>query len=62
MPDDWVQLGFSPSAVRLGQIQEVQIPAARVSTKPERDQYELMWRGFVSSKRSLLDFSAFALA
>ena len=59
--EEWARIKLSLSALRLGDVKGVLIPAAKVSTNAERKEFRDMWHShLVPGGRSLLDFPAFA--
>ena len=60
--EEWAGIKLSPSASRLGEMQGVLIPAAKLNTGAERKKFREVWHShFVPGGRNLLDFPAFIL-
>ena len=60
--EEWAGIELSPSAARLGEMQGVPIPAAKVSTDAERKKFCDMWHShLVPGGCSLMGFPAFTL-
>ena len=60
--EEWTGIELSPSAARLGGMQGVLIPAAKVNTNAERKKLRDMWDSHLLPRgHSLLDSPAFAL-